>query len=255
MRAIVICSITAWLLLSSCTASTPAGGVASSPAPESPVARQPTAAASAADAPSAAGSPAETAAEATVTEQATERSAGPQAPPSLEATGPAGPAAEPPQPQPETPEPARSPTQIVTAPSSAFFLDYANSGARSKAVAECEKKNDEPEMRRACLEKEREKFQPDVLLFRRRPSGALELVIYQRLGDTLKEIYLGRVELSDEGSSELRIAFKGGSKGQRPLFRGLGKVTVKVPNDYSISIDDPEYGTLTYTAKVGFLKN
>lgn len=251
MRAIVTWSVVACLSFSGCTTSAPRGGAASSPQPASPIVSQPVATAS----PAAAGSPSEPVPQAAVTDDSAEQPDAGEALPSLEATGPAGPAAEPPQPQPETPEPARSPTQIVTAPSSAFFLDYANSGARSRAVSLCEKKSDEPEVRRACLEKEREKFQPDVLLFRTRPSGELELVIYQRQADTLREIYVGRVELSDEGNSKLRIAFKGSSKGQRPLFRGKSVASVEVPNDYSIRVDDPEYGSLTYTAKIGFLRN
>ncbi len=49
------------------------------------------------------------------------------------------------------------------------------------------------------------------------------------------------------------MVFKGGEKGVRALFRNAGSAVITLPNEYSIEINDPTYGRLTYDAKVGLM--
>jgi hypothetical protein len=137
----------------------------------------------------------------------------------------------------------------------AFLVDYANSAARQSADADCDKESKgDPALKGTCLEKARDKFLPDVLRFKKDEQGHLTLLIYKRAGSSLREIYLSSIDFADEGSDSVRIKFTGREKGVRPLFKS-GKNVVQVPNDYSIELDDPQLGKLTYNAKIGLVAN
>ncbi len=142
---------------------------------------------------------------------------------------------------------------MLTARDAAFLIDYANSDARAKADADCESEaKGDLQVKGACLEKAREKFLPDVLRFKKDERGKVSLLIYKRSGSTLREIYVAAVELVEETADSLRVKFSGREKGARPLFKS-GSDQIVVPNDYSLEVDDPALGKLTYNAKIGLL--
>jgi hypothetical protein len=147
------------------------------------------------------------------------------------------------------------PSAMLTAREVAFLIDYVNSDVRQSADAECDKEaKGDPAAKGACLEKARDKFQPDVLRFKKDEQGKLALVIYKRAGSSLREVYLAPIEFIDETSDSIGIKFSGREKGQRPLFKS-GKSVVRVPNDYSIELTDPQFGKLIYNAKIGLVAN
>src|SRR6187455_3122079 len=79
---------------------------------------------------------------------------------------PAAPPAPAPEPTPDPPAESRrqSPIAMLTARDVAFLVEYANSDARQKADAECEKEaKGDLAVRGTCLGKARDKFLPDVL--------------------------------------------------------------------------------------------
>jgi hypothetical protein len=147
----------------------------------------------------------------------------------------------------------QSPIDVLTARDVAFLADYANSEARARAETECntDSKGDLA-AKGECLEKARDKFKPDVLRFRKDPDGRLALVIYKRNGNTLRELCVSSIEFTDVTEDSVNLKFTGREKGARPLFRS-GSRTVRVPNDYSIEIDDPQFGKMSYSAKIGLV--
>lgn len=153
------------------------------------------------------------------------------------------------------PNPDRSPTATVTAAGAAFLLDYANSEAKTKAEAGCAKdpKNEDPAAKAACLGKARTHFLPDVLVFKSDKKGHESLTIYKREDSLLREVFSAPVSLKDEGPNLLQVKFKGAGNGQRPLFRGTNSPTIRMPNSYTLEIDDPQYGKLVYEAKIGLV--
>ena len=136
----------------------------------------------------------------------------------------------------------------------AFLVDYAGSAARERALDECdtEAKGD-PAVKATCLEKARTKFIADVIRFKKDAQGKFQLAIYKRQGSRLDEIYIGSVELTEQGTDAVRLKFTGREKGARPLFRGQPSVVLKVPTEYSIEIDDAGFGRVTYNAKIGLV--
>jgi hypothetical protein len=159
-----------------------------------------------------------------------------------------------------TPEPApgptstRTPSDVLTARDVAFLIDEQGSGLRAIFEAECDKtvKADDLAAKAQCVAKARDKFQPDVLRFEKDEHGKVKLSIYKRLGGTLKEAYVANVVFSDETPESVRVAISGREQGQRPLFKS-GNGVVKVPNDYSIALEDPKFGELAYSAKIGLV--
>jgi hypothetical protein len=157
-------------------------------------------------------------------------------------------------PEPAKPERSQKPIAMLTARDAAFLVDYANSAAKQKAQTACESESKgDAEKQGACLTKAREKFQPDVLRFKKESETKISLIIYKRNGAALKEIWIGGVELSEPSDDTVKVKFVGSQKGARPLWRGKSEVTINVPNEYSIEIDDPEHGKLRYDAKIGIV--
>jgi hypothetical protein len=78
-------------------------------------------------------------------------------------------------------------------------------------------------------------------------------VTYKRKGANLSEVHTTSIEFGEEGANSIVIAARGREQGERPLFKGATKIVIKVPNDYSIELEDPKYGRLLYDAKVGLV--
>jgi hypothetical protein len=151
--------------------------------------------------------------------------------------------------------PSQTPVAVLTATTVSFLVDYNNSEARQWAEAACARdaKATDAEAKAACRQKAREKFLPDVLVFQRDARKNYSLVIYKRSGVDLKEVSASMIEFADETANSVRLKFKGGGHGQRPIFKGQTSVLLSVPNDYTLAVEDAELGKLTYEAKVGLI--
>jgi len=149
---------------------------------------------------------------------------------------------------------SQAPINMLTARDAAFLVDYANSEAKQKAQKACEAEaKGDAEKQGACLTKARDKFQPDVLKFRRDSETKTSLLVYKRSGSTLRELWIGGVELSEPSPDSVKVKFVGSGKGARPIARGRSDVVIGVPNEYSIELDDPDLGHLRYDAKIGLV--
>ncbi len=137
----------------------------------------------------------------------------------------------------------------------AFLIDYANSEAKTKALANCEKdpKKDDPMVKAGCMQKARTQFLPDLLVFQKDKKGHITLTIYKRNDSELKEVYIAPVSFANETQYGLQLKFKGGGSGQRPLFKNTNSPTLNMPNDYTLEIEDAEFGKLRYDAKIGLV--
>jgi hypothetical protein len=146
------------------------------------------------------------------------------------------------------------PTTIVTAAGAAFLIDYANSDAKAKAEATCAKeKKDDAAAKATCMEKAREQFLADVLVFKSDKKGHETLTVYKRTDSNLREVFTGPVTLKDLGPNSLQVKFKGGGSGQRPLFKNTNSPTFQLPNSYTLEIDDAQFGKLRYEEKIGLV--
>jgi len=173
--------------------------------------------------------------------------------PAPEPTPPPAPAAETP------PTRSQKPIDMLTARDAAFLVDYANSDVKQRAKDACDRETKgDPDKLGACLEKARDAFQADVIRFKRDQDNkrdwekSVKLLIYKRNGSALREVAVGTVQLAEEGTDGVKVTI-GKLKGSRPLFRGQTNVVIRAPNEYSIEINDPDYGRLAYDAKIGIV--
>jgi hypothetical protein len=197
--------------------------------------------------------------------------AAPPAPPPAPAppaptTAPAASVAPPPAPAPAPAPVAEAPPtrsqkaiDMLTARDAAFLIDYASSDVKQRANDACEREaKGDPAKLGACLEKARDAFQADVIRFKRDQDNkhdwekSVKLLIYKRNGSALREVAVGTVQVAEEGVDAVKVTI-GKLKGSRPLFRGQTNVVIKSPNEYSIELDDPDYGKLRYDAKIGLV--
>ena len=163
---------------------------------------------------------------------------------------PTEPAAEPPPPAES--KPSSSPKAVLTATEVAFVIDYANSDASDAAEATCSKSAAEDAAKlAACKTKARDEFLADVIKFKKEGTK-WSWYVYKRKGSNLTEVFSAPVEFAEETERTVAVQIKGGD-GTRPLFKGANKFVVTVPNDYSIELKDPKYGSLLYDAKIGMV--
>jgi hypothetical protein len=185
---------------------------------------------------------------------ATAKSAEPEPPaeaaPATESTTEKQPEPAPPE---EGPKPSRSPRAIITATEIAFIIDYNNSAPKEAAEEKCDTEaEDDLAKRAACMTKARDEFLADVIRFKNE-AGKWAMITYKRKSTNLIEVHTTTFDFGEEKGDTIELKPKGPEQGQRPLFKGSSRIVIKVPNDYSIEIDDPKFGHLRYDAKVGLV--
>jgi hypothetical protein len=135
----------------------------------------------------------------------------------------------------------------------------APSSASSSGHDESDQKDDEKEAEKVrervqtCLTKERGKFTADVLRFRRDDRGQGTFTVYRRAGSALPEVHVARVSYEEVDTHTVKVKVAGNVNGARPICRDQRDLEVKIPNGYSIVLQDPVYGSLTYEAKIGLV--
>ena len=88
--------------------------------------------------------------------------------------------------------------------------------------------------------------------------GKEEVMAFQHLFDRRPGQHVeGHAEvftLTEQGPAGKVMLSAGKDKVARVLFAGRPKFEIKVPNDYSIEVDEPRYGKLVYDAKIDLLE-
>ena len=130
--------------------------------------------------------------------------------------------------------------------------DEALQAAEAQEAAIAEKAE---AVRTQCIRESRSKFEADVIRFRRDGLGHTQLVIYRRTGGSLKELYVANVALDDSSGTKVKVELKEAGIGKRPIMKDRNKFEVLVPNNYSIELEDAQFGKLPYNSKVGLVGN
>ena len=161
------------------------------------------------------------------------------------------PVAEATEEKPADPVITRTVADRVFAPRIAYMVNYPVSGAKDVADAKCTKKFPAPEAKAACMEKERNKFTADVLIFQKTDEGQW-ISIFKRNGNALSQMSKSKVALGEDTVEKLNIKVED-DHGWRPLFAGKKGFEVKFRDEYSIELEDPQYGRLVYDARIGLI--
>jgi hypothetical protein len=173
----------------------------------------------------------------------------------LSACGGSTPAAEEPK---ASSEPAAGPTMtrtardILTAPDTLFMFSFNESDVKATAEEACEgKSKGDPKKRADCMTKEKAKIDADGLGFKEE-KGTWIFSTVQRKGKVLNYIHKVSFEFAKEEPKKLTLKITGRDTGTKPT-KFPNEITIEVPNDYQIVLNDPEHGKMVYEAKIGLL--
>ncbi len=145
----------------------------------------------------------------------------------------------------------RSVSDRVFAPRIAYMVNYPVSGAKDVADHKCSVKFPAPEAKANCMEKERGKFTADVLVFEKSDEGQW-LTIYKRNGNALAQMSKSKLALGEDTTENMEVKIES-EKGWRPLFAGKKQFSVHFRDEYSVELDEPQYGKLVYDARIGLI--
>ena len=160
-----------------------------------------------------------------------------------------------PEPKPEEaaePTTKRSPKDIITAPDVVFVLAFAKSEVGEEAQQACEKKSkDNQKKQKACMEKERKKVTSDLVSFAKDKKGKWWWMTARMQGAKLTYLHKVAIEFGEEKSDSISIKPLGKDKGKKPWKQVPDKLTISVPDEFSIVLTDPTYGKMVFEAKIG----
>lgn len=150
------------------------------------------------------------------------------------------------------PKPTRSPKDIVTAPDVTFMFSFNESDVKQAADTKCSasSKND-PKTMNECMAKARKAIEVDGYVFKEK-DGKWWWLTLRTQGKTLHTLHKFEIEFGAEEARSIVIKPKGKDLGQAP-GKTPGPITISVPNDYQIALNDAKLGKLVYEAKIGIL--
>jgi hypothetical protein len=152
----------------------------------------------------------------------------------------------------ESAKPARSAQDILTAPDVVFMLSFNDSDVKQAAETKCTASSgNDPKKMNGCMAKARKAIDIDGYQFKE-IGGKWFWMTLRTEGKTLHTLHKFEIEFGPETPGSVTFKPKGKDLGSKP-GKLPGSVTVKVPNDYQISLDDPKLGKLVYEAKIGLL--
>lgn len=146
----------------------------------------------------------------------------------------------------------RTPKDMITAPDVTFMFSFNDSEPKQKAEERCtsQSKND-PKKMAQCMTKERGKFPADGMQFKKNDKGDWTWMTLRRKGSTIQYLHKIAFDFGDEKETSIVLKLTGKDTGQSPMGKVPSQLTVEVPNEFQIAIQDPEHGRLVYEAKIG----
>lgn len=187
-------------------------------------------------------SPADPAVETGAAEPADESESGSESESESESGSGSEPVAEPEEPKnegPAGPSGGRKPRDIVGSEGSRFVLNFNSSEAGVKAGEECDAKHkDDPQRRNECVKNARTTVKEDVMQFQENPAGVWVWTTSTQRGSTLIKLRQTNFTWGAETSNSIELKPSSGSA-----------VILGVSNNYSVVIDHPTHGKLTYDSK------
>ena len=132
------------------------------------------------------------------------------------------------------------------------MLSFNDSDVKQAAETKCTASSgNDPKKMNGCMAKARKAIDIDGYQFKE-IGGKWFWMTLRTEGKTLHTLHKFEIEFGPETPGSVTFKPKGKDLGSKP-GKLPGSVTVQVPNDYQISLDDPKLGKLVYEAKIGLL--
>ncbi|HET9957602.1 MAG TPA: hypothetical protein VFQ61_24060 [Polyangiaceae bacterium] len=149
---------------------------------------------------------------------------------------------------------SRPPHDLIMAPDVLFVFNFAQSEVGESAKQRCEESaGDDRAALRSCLEAARAKVPVESIQFTKDAHGAWWWVTYNRYKGNLLKWNKVQFAPGEETTDQITLKLSGKDKGIAPMPRVPKTLAIDLPNDYSIVVKHPEFGAMTYDAKIGML--
>jgi hypothetical protein len=142
-------------------------------------------------------------------------------------------------------KPSRKPRDILTDADVTFVLAFDQSEPGKAADEKCTKSaKQDAKKRTECMSRAHDRIQVEAMRFRQDDDHIWWWVTMRRRGNTFDVITKVQIDFADE--TDRSIVIKPKAKGSMAK-----DAQIDIPNNYSISLKDPQHGTLVYEAKIG----
>lgn len=147
---------------------------------------------------------------------------------------------------------SRPPLELLTGNNVVYVFNFPASAKGEAAKAQCESQGD-PASMRACMKTERDKIAIESTRFVKDERGQYWWVTYNSYQGNLLKWHKVQFVPGKEDADTITLNLVGKDKGIAPMARVPASLKIELPNDYSIVVSDPEYGSLVYDAKIGLM--
>jgi hypothetical protein len=147
---------------------------------------------------------------------------------------------------------SRPPMDLLTGNNVVYVFNFPSSEKGIAAKEQCEAAGD-PAASRECTAKERGKVAVESIRFIKDPHGQYWYVVYNRYKGNLLKWHKVQFVPGKQDADSISLTLVGKDKGIAPMARVPASLKVELPNDYSIVVSDPEYGAMTFDAKIGLM--
>lgn len=132
-----------------------------------------------------------------------------------------------------------------------FVLAFDSCDAGKAAEEKCtqQSKGDSKKLNQ-CMATARDKIAVDAIRFKQDDEQNWWWQSLRRRGTNETMLHKVQVEFGEETERSIVLKTKGRDTGTTPWARVPAEVQLAVPNSFSISMKDPQHGTLVYEGKI-----
>lgn len=150
---------------------------------------------------------------------------------------------------------SRPPTELITNPTVLYVFNFKESEVGKAAQEQCQASSGgAADAMAACLQKARGKVPVESVRFKKKGAEYWWVTLNRYKGNLLKW-HIIQFQIGEEQGDRVTLKPFGKDKGIAPMAKIPAKLEIALPNDYSIVIDDPEFGKMTFDAKIGAIEN
>lgn len=150
--------------------------------------------------------------------------------------------------------PKTSPVEVLQHKGAMFMLNYRNSDMGKQKEAACEKKTaGDPAKKAACMTAAVNAVKREGIAFEQADDETWWYVRFYV--DKGKQIELNRVqcEFGTPSGSKITVKTNGPDKARRAQGSVPSELVFDVPDEFSVTLHDPDRGAIVYDSKVGLL--
>jgi hypothetical protein len=153
-------------------------------------------------------------------------------------------------------KPSRPPNDLITGPNLVYMFNFKESEVGRQAREKCQADfGESPRDVAACMEKARGKVPVESVRFLKDKSGQHWWVTYNRYKGNLLKWHKVMYMPGEETDDKITLKLLGKDEGIAPMPKVPRSLLVELPNDYTIVLNDPDLGPMTYDAKIGTMED